>query len=74
MIFFESYTDIIDNFSGKIILVPIDSPESALSIGTKIDSVQILSNVIVQGSINMQRKIAFVIMGYTISWYIGRLR
>ena len=43
---FGSCANITDNSHTKIILMPIESPEITLSIGTKIDSIRKLSTVL----------------------------
>ena len=43
---FGSCTNITDNLRTKLILVPVECPDVALFVGTKIDSVRTLSTVL----------------------------
>ncbi len=54
---FGSCMNITKNLRTELILVPIESPEFALSIGTKIDSVRKLSTVLAQGSKCLQNNV-----------------
>ena len=81
-LYFEPYGNTVDNFRTESILVPMESANSGLSIGTKIISVRKLSVIFVHDP-KIFTRIAFfrkilvhdngVSFGYVIMLYICRL-
>ena len=69
--FFEPYANRNDNFRAKSILVPMESANSGISIGTKIIFVRTRSENSTRNAFS--RKFVFMIIEYVVMWYICRL-